>query len=398
MNSEFKTQIPKLKTMTLNMGPQHPSTHGVLRLELELDGEVIVSCRPHIGYLHTGIEKESEYKTYHQVIPMTDRIDYLTPMSNNLVYIQAVEKLCEIEVPKRAQYVRVLFCELSRIMSHLVWLGTHALDLGAMSVFLYCFREREMIVDMYEEISGVRMMASYFRIGGLREDIPNSVIEKIRNFIKIFPEKWKEYDDLLTKNRIFINRTKNVGLISGEEAINLGLSGPSLRASGVKWDLRKARPYCSYQDFDFEIPTETSGDIYARYLVRMREMLESLKIVKQSVDNLPQGPIIANEPKYVPPPKEEAKRNMEQLIHHFILYSEGFKAPQGEVYSAIEAPKGELGVYLVSDGGNKPYRMHWRGPSFVNLQALPKMVQGRFIADVVAIIGSIDIVLGEVDR
>ncbi len=392
------TDTPKLKTMTLNMGPQHPSTHGVLRLEMEVDGEVIVNCRPHIGYLHTGVEKEAEYKTYHQVIPMTDRLDYLAPMSNNLAYISAVEKLCEIEVPKRAQYVRVMFTELSRIMSHLVWLGTHAMDLGAMSVFLYCFRERETILDMYEEISGVRMMASYFRIGGLREDIPDSTIEKIRNFIKVFPERWAEYDGLLTKNPIFINRVKGIGVISAEDAINYGLSGPSLRASGVKWDLRKSRPYSSYQDFEFDIPTETAGDVFARYFVRIREMLESLRIVKQSVENLPQGAFIARDPKFVPPPKEEAKKDMEQLIHHFILYSEGFKAPQGEIYNAIEAPKGELGVYLVSDGTNKPYRMHWRGPSFVNLQALPKLVKGRYIADVVAIIGSIDIVLGEVDR
>lgn len=384
--------------MTLNMGPQHPSTHGVLRLELELDGEIIQSCRPHIGYLHTGVEKEAEYKTFHQVIPMTDRLDYLAPMSNNLAYVLAVEKLCGIEVPKRAQYIRVMMTELTRIASHLVWLGTHAMDIGAMSVFLYCFREREMILDMYEEVSGVRMMSSYFRIGGVHEDITDRLVQLIREFIKVFPLRWKEYDGLLTQNRIFMNRTQGIGILTKEEAINYGLSGPCLRGSGVKWDLRKAHPYSSYQDFDFEIPTEAAGDVYARYLVRLREMKESLKIVQQALDNMPDGPVVSDDRKYIPPPKPEAKKNMEQLIHHFLLYSEGFKAPEGEVYHAIEAPKGELGVFLVSDGSNKPYRMHWRGPSFVNLQSLPQMAKGRFIADLVAIIGSIDIVLGEVDR
>jgi len=384
--------------MTLNMGPQHPSTHGVLRLELELDGEIIQSCRPHIGYLHTGVEKEAEYKTFHQVIPMTDRLDYLAPMSNNLAYVLAVEKLCGIEVPKRAQYIRVMMTELTRIASHLVWLGTHAMDIGAMSVFLYCFREREMILDMYEEVSGVRMMSSYFRIGGVHEDITDRLVQLIREFIKVFPLRWKEYDGLLTQNRIFMNRTQDIGILTKEEAINYGLSGPCLRGSGVKWDLRKAHPYSSYQDFDFEIPTEAAGDVYARYLVRLREMKESLKIVQQALDNMPDGPVVSDDRKYIPPPKPEAKKNMEQLIHHFLLYSEGFKAPEGEVYHAIEAPKGELGVFLVSDGSNKPYRMHWRGPSFVNLQSLPHMAKGRFIADLVAIIGSIDIVLGEVDR
>ncbi len=386
------------RTMTLNMGPQHPSTHGVLRLELELDGEIIQSCRPHIGYLHTGVEKEAEYKTFHQVIPMTDRLDYLAPMSNNLAYVLAVEKLCGIEVPKRAQYIRVMMTELTRIASHLVWLGTHAMDIGAMSVFLYCFREREMILDMYEEVSGVRMMSSYFRIGGVHEDITDRLVQLIREFIKVFPLRWKEYDGLLTQNRIFMNRTQDIGILTKEEAINYGLSGPCLRGSGVKWDLRKAHPYSSYQDFDFEIPTEAAGDVYARYLVRLREMKESLKIVQQALDNMPDGPVVSDDRKYIPPPKPEAKKNMEQLIHHFLLYSEGFKAPEGEVYHAIEAPKGELGVFLVSDGSNKPYRMHWRGPSFVNLQSLPHMAKGRFIADLVAIIGSIDIVLGEVDR
>ncbi len=384
--------------MTLNMGPQHPSTHGVLRLELELDGEIIQSCRPHIGYLHTGVEKEAEYKTFHQVIPMTDRLDYLAPMSNNLAYVLAVEKLCGIEVPKRAQYIRVMMTELTRIASHLVWLGTHAMDIGAMSVFLYCFREREMILDMYEEVSGVRMMSSYFRIGGVHEDITDRLVQLIREFIQVFPLRWKEYDGLLTQNRIFMNRTQGIGILTKEEAINYGLSGPCLRGSGVKWDLRKAHPYSSYQDFDFEIPTEAAGDVYARYLVRLREMKESLKIVQQALDNMPDGPVVSDDRKYIPPPKPEAKKNMEQLIHHFLLYSEGFKAPEGEVYHAIEAPKGELGVFLVSDGSNKPYRMHWRGPSFVNLQSLPQMAKGRFIADLVAIIGSIDIVLGEVDR
>jgi NADH-quinone oxidoreductase subunit D len=400
MTMATEMNLPKTdyRTMTLNMGPQHPSTHGVLRLELELDGEIIQSCRPHIGFLHTGVEKQAEYKTYHQVIPMTDRLDYLAPMSNNLAYVLAVEKLCEIDVPKRAQYIRVMMAELTRIASHLVWLGTHAMDIGAMSVFLYCFREREMILDIYEELSGVRMMSSYIRIGGVHEDITERSIQQIREFIKIFPSRWKEYDGLLTKNRIFVNRIKGIGKISKEEAINLGLSGPSLRGSGVNWDLRKTHPYSSYQDFDFEVCVEPEGDIYSRYLVRLREMLESLKIVKQALDNMPEGPVLSDNRKFVAPPKPEAKKNMEQLIHHFILYSEGFKAPEGEIYHAIEAPKGELGVFLASDGSNKPYRMHWRGPSFVNLQSLQKIAKGMFIADMVAMIGSIDIVLGEVDR
>jgi NADH-quinone oxidoreductase subunit D len=277
-------------------------------------------------------------------------------------------------------------------------LGTHALDLGAMSVFLYCFREREMILDMYEEISGVRMMSSYFRIGGVREDMTDGVIQKIREFIKVFPERWKEYDGLLTKNPIFMNRTKGIGKLTAGEAIDLGLTGPSLRASGVNLDFRRAQPYSGYEDFQFEVITHTEGDVYARYLVRMRELMESLKIVQQAVENLPQGPYQSDNRKFVPPPKTEAKKNMEQIIHHFLLYSEGFKAPVGSVYHAIESPKGELGVYLVSDGTNKPYRMHWRGPSFVNLQSLPNMAVGRYIADLVAMIGSIDIVLGEVDR
>ncbi len=398
MPNESNITPGNLRTMTLNMGPQHPSTHGVLRLELELDGEIVHSCRPHIGYLHTGVEKEAEYKTYHQVIPMTDRLDYLSPMSNNLCHCMAVEQLCGIEVPKRAQYIRVMLTELTRIASHLVWLGTSAMDLGAMTVFLYCFREREMILDMYEEVSGVRMMSSYFRIGGLREDITPGLIEKVREFVRIFPDRWKEYDGLLTKNPIFMNRTKGLGIMSAEDAVAYGLTGPSLRGSGVKWDLRKDAPYCSYEDFDFEIPVETNGDVYSRYMVRLRELLESWKIVKQALENLPEGPVMSDNRKYCPPPKPEAKKNMEQLIHHFLLYSEGFKAPEGEVYSAVEAPKGELGCYLVSDGSNKPYRWHWRGPSFVNLQSLPVMAKGRYIADLVAMIGSIDIVLGEVDR
>jgi len=388
----------KTDTLILNMGPQHPSTHGVLRLVLELDGERIVNCIPHIGYLHTGIEKTMENKTYHQALVCTDRVDYLAPMSNNLAYCLAVEKLLGIEIPKRAQYLRVLLAELTRIKSHLVWLGSHALDLGAQSVFLYCFREREKIIDVYESLSGVRMMSSYIRIGGLAREVSDDFTPKIRNILETFPARIQEYEDLLTKNPIFINRTKDIGILSKEDAINFGVSGPTLRGSGVQWDIRKSEPYSSYQDFQFDIPIGKNGDVYDRYLVRIAEMKQSLRIIKQALDNLPTGPVMADAGKYIPPPKEKVKKNMEELIHHFLLMTEGFEPPVGEVYQSIEGPKGELGFYIVSDGNSKPYRVRIRPPSFVNLQALPKMVQGRYIADAVSVIGSIDIVLGEVDR
>ena len=390
--------MTEARTMTINMGPQHPSTHGVLRLVLELDGEVVVRCTPHIGYLHTGMEKIAESKRYQQVIPITDRMDYLAPLSNNLAYVLAVEKLMGIEVPPRAKVIRVMMTELTRIGSHLVWLGTHAIDIGAMSVFLYAFREREQILDMYEQVAGARMMSSYFRVGGLFADLPERFEETVRSFVTSFPDRLAEYEDLLTANPIWIQRTKGVGVIKPEDAVDLGMSGPSLRACGVPWDIRKSHPYSGYEQYSFEISRGTHGDVYDRYLCRIFEMRQSIAIVRQALERLPDGPIAVQDPKVTPPPKPMVKKSMEALIHHFLLWSEGFRAPVGEVYQSIESPRGEFGVYLVSDGSNIPYRVHFRAPSFVNLQALPRMAEGRLVADVVAIIGSIDIVLGEVDR
>jgi NADH-quinone oxidoreductase subunit D len=386
------------ETMVLNMGPQHPSTHGVLRLILELDGETVVKCTPVIGYLHTGIEKSCEDKTYHKVIPLTDRIDYLAPMSNNLAYVLAVEKLLELEVPPRAQWLRVLLAEVTRIGSHLVWLGTHVMDIGAQTVFLWAFREREMVTDIYEMVSGVRMMSSFFRIGGLAADVPPEFEGAIRNFLDVMPRRLDDYEELLNNNEIFLKRTKGVGIISAEDGIALGLSGPSLRGSGVAYDIRKAAPYSGYEQFDFEIPTGTVGDVYDRYMVRLKEMRQSLRIIQQALDGLPGGRVMAKVPPYTPPDKEAIHTNMEELIYHFKFFTEGFRAPAGEVYQAVEGPRGEFGCYLVSDGTNKPRRVHFRGASFANLQSLPKMVEGRLVADVIAAIGSIDIVLGDVDR
>lgn len=390
--------MTEARTMTINMGPQHPSTHGVLRLVLELDGEVVVRCTPHIGYLHTGMEKIAESKRYQQVIPITDRMDYLAPLSNNLAYVLAVEKLMGIEVPPRAKVIRVMMTELTRIGSHLVWLGTHAIDIGAMSVFLYAFREREQILDMYEQVAGARMMSSYFRVGGLFADLPERFEETVHSFVTSFPDRLAEYENLLTANPIWIQRTKGVGVIKPEDAVDLGMSGPNLRACGVAWDIRKSHPYSGYEQYSFEISRGTHGDVYDRYLCRIFEMRQSIAIVRQALERLPDGPIAVQDPKVTPPPKPMVKKSMEALIHHFLLWSEGFRTPVGEVYQSIESPKGEFGVYLVSDGSNIPYRVHFRAPSFVNLQALPRMAEGRLVADVVAIIGSIDIVLGEVDR
>ena len=387
-----------IRTMTLNMGPQHPSTHGVLRLVLELDGEMVVKCIPHIGYLHTGIEKGLEGKRFQQGIPLTDRMDYLAPLSNNLALVLAVEKALGITVPERGQTIRVMLAELTRIKSHLVWLGTHALDIGAMTVFLYCFREREQILDLYEAVSGQRMMSSYFRVGGLAADLPPGFEDGVHAFLETFPDRQAEYEALLTKNPLWLQRTVGIGTISRDDAIAFGLSGPALRACGVSYDVRKAHPYSGYERYQFDIPLGKNGDVYDRYMVRMAEMRQSWRIASQALQRLQPGPINVTDPKLVPPPKQLIKRSMEALIHHFKLYSEGFHVPPGEVYQPIEAPKGELGVYLVTDGGNKPYRVHFRAPSFVNLQALPKMVEGRLVADAVAVIGSLDIVLGEIDR
>ena len=385
--------------MVLNMGPQHPSTHGVLRVVLELDGEIVLSAKPDIGYLHTGIEKSCESKTYSQCITLTDRIDYLAPLSNNLGFCLAAEKLIGIEVPKRAQYIRVLLTELTRITSHLVWLGTHAIDLGAMTVFLYSFREREEIMKIYEYVSGQRMMTSYFRIGGLALEPPPDWLDRVRRVIDALPAHIDEYETLLTNNRIWMARTKGVGNLSAEDAIALGVSGPLLRASGVAYDIRRAFPYSSYEDFDFQVQTQTAGDCFARYQVRVAEIRESIKIVRQAMDKItPDGPFRAEAPGIIPPSREEMKTSIEGLIYHFKIFTEGFAPPPGEVYQAIESPRGELGVFMASDGSAKPYRVKFRTPSFVNLQSLPNLCVGRLIADVVACIGTTDIVLGEVDR
>ena len=388
----------KGETMLLNMGPQHPSTHGVLRLLVELDGEIVVNLVPDIGFLHTGVEKNMESKTYQKAEVMTDRLDYLYTIGNNLVYCLAIEKLAELDVPPRAQAIRVILTELSRIQSHLVWIGTSALDLAAMSVFLYSFREREMILDIFELVSGQRMMTTYIRPGGLWRDVPPEFDQAVRDFLKAMPPRIDEYESLLTKNPLFIDRTRKIGVISAEDCIRYGLSGPIIRASGLAYDLRKDRPYGGYEQYDFNIPTETGGDIYARYQVRVEEMRQSLRIIQQALDTLPEGPVRSNNRKYVPPPRAEIGVSMEALIHHFKLWTEGFTPPVGSVYTAIESPRGELGVYLESNGTPKPFRVHFRTPSFVNLQAMPLMSRGHFVADLVGIIGSIDIVLGDSDR
>ena len=388
----------KPRSLSLNMGPQHPSTHGVLRLELELDGETIVKCRPDIGYLHTGIEKEFEVKTYQQAVTLTDRIDYLAPLSNNLCYCLAVEKLLGLEIPPLAQWTRVMLTELTRLNSHLVWLGTHAIDIGAMSVFLYCFREREDILRIFEMYSGQRMMTSYFRIGGLALEPPRGWQQRVRTFIDAFPAKVDEYEELLTNNRIWIGRTRGVGYMTMEDMLDLGVTGPMLRAAGLKWDARKSQPYSSYDQFDFEIPTRTEGDVYARYQVRIEEMRQSARIVKQALEGMPGGRWTADAPHVVLPDREKMKTQMEALIYHFKIVTEGFRVPAGEVYQAIESPRGEVGYYVVGDGTTLPYRVHVRGPSFANLQAVPRMVEGALIADVIASIGSMDFVLGDCDR
>jgi NADH-quinone oxidoreductase subunit D len=386
------------ETMLLNMGPQHPSTHGVLRLLLELDGETIVNCVPDIGFLHTGIEKNMEAKTYEKALVMTDRMDYLNNLGNNLCYCLAVEKLVDLDVPPRAQVVRVLLTELQRIASHLVWLGTHALDLAAISVFWYTFREREIILDIFEMCSGQRMMTSYFRPGGLWRDLPEGFEDAVQQFIDLFPDRIEEYENLLTENPLYVERTKGIGVISIDQALRLGVTGPSLRASGLPFDLRKAQPYSGYEQFDFEVPTATKGDTYDRYVVRMEEMRQSLRIVQQALVRLPEGPVRSNNRKFVPPPRSELGHSMEAVIHHFKLWTEGFSAPKGAIYMPVESPRGVLGCYLVGDGGPKPQRVHFRTPSFANLQALPMMSKGHLVADLVAIISSLDPTLGDVDR
>ena len=386
------------RRMVLNMGPQHPSTHGVLRLLIELDGETVAKCQPDIGYLHTGIEKECEVKTYAQAVTLTDRVDYLAPMSNNLCYSLAVEKLLQLEIPPQAQWMRVMLVELTRLNSHLVWLGTHAIDIGAMSVFLYCFREREDILRIFEMFSGQRMMTSYIRPGGLALEPPRGWQTRVRKFIDAFPSKVDEYEELLTSNPIWIGRTKGVGHISLEDMLDLGVTGPMLRAAGLKTDARKNEPYSSYDQFDFEVPTRTENDVYARYQVRVEEMRQSARIIRQAVEGMPSGPWKADAPHVVLPDREKMKTQMEALIYHFKIITEGFRVPEGEVYQVVESPRGELAHYMVSDGSSSPYRVFMRTPSFGNLQATGTMVEGSLIADVIASIGSMDFVLGDTDR
>ena len=386
------------ETMLLNMGPQHPSTHGVLRLLLELDGETIVNCVPIIGYLHTGIEKNIEAKTYLKAEVMSDRLDYMNNLGNNLAYCIAVEKLVDLDVPPRAQALRVILAELERINSHLVWIGTFGLDLAAMSMFLYAFREREAILDIKELISGQRMMTTYIRPGGVWRDVPVEFEAAVRDFMKMMPKRIDEYEALLTKNPLFLDRLLGIGKLDPATALQHGVTGPMLRASGVNWDLRKVRPYMGYEQYDFNVPVSNDCDTYARYIVRVQEMRESLKIIEQALNKLPLGPVRSDNRKFVAPPRSELGVSMEALIHHFKLWTEGFPAPDGDVYQAIESPRGELGVLIAGDGSGKPRRCHWRTPSFDNLSVLPKIVKGHLVADLVAILAAVDIVLGDIDR
>ena len=398
LDDEQVTPASSGRRMTLNMGPQHPSTHGVLRVLLELDGETILKATPDIGFLHTGIEKQCEAENYQQVVPLTDRVDYLANLSNNLCYCLAVEKLLQLEIPARAQWFRVMLTELTRINSHLVWLGTHALDIGAMTVFFYCFREREDILRMFEMFSGQRLMTSYFRIGGLALEPPRNWHKVISKFINAFDSKVDEYEELLDKNPIWLRRTQGVGYVPVDELLDWGVTGPMIRAAGIPWDIRKSEPYSSYDKFQFDVPTRTENDVWARYRVRMEEFRQSARIVKQALEGMPEGPWQAEAPKIVLPDREKMKTQMEALIYHFKIVTEGFRVPAGEVYQCIEAPRGEIGYYVVSDGTSHPYRLHMRTPSFGNLQALSVMIEGKLIADTIAAMGSMDFVLGDVDR
>jgi len=386
------------RRMTLNMGPQHPSTHGVLRIMLELEGETIVFAEPDIGFLHTGIEKQCEKENWQQAVTLTDRVDYLANLSNNLVYALAVEKLLQIEIPPQAQWMRVMLAECSRLNSHLVWLGTHALDIGAMSVFFYCFREREDILRIFEMFSGQRMMTSYIRIGGLALEPPRGWQTVIGKFIRAFPSKVDEYENLLDSNPIWKRRTQGVGFIALEDMLDMGVTGPMIRAAGLPWDIRKSEPYSSYDKFDFNVATRSENDVYSRYRVRLQEMRESAKIITQALEGMPEGPWQANAPHVVLPDREKMKTQMEALIYHFKIVTEGFRVPEGEVYQAVESPRGEIAYYVVSNGTSHPYRVHMRTPSFGNLQALPVMLQGEMIADSIAALGSMDFVLGDTDR
>ncbi len=386
------------ETVTINMGPSHPSTHGVLRLVVELDGEVVRKVTPHIGYLHRGMEKIAESITYHKFIPYTDRLDYLAPLSNNVAFVLAVEKLIGLEVPPRCRAIRVLCCEIARISAHLLWLGTGALDLGAGTVFFHTFREREILYDLIEMITGTRLTTSHTRVGGLARDLPENLIPALKKFLKIFPGRVSEYETLLTRNKIWLKRTAEVGRISARDAVDLGVTGPNLRASGVEYDVRKAFPYSGYEQYEFEVPIGSAGDAYDRYLVRIEEMRQSARILEQVVASLPGGPVNAEDPKVVLPPKSKVVSSMEELIHQFMIVTEGFAAPAGEVYHSIEAPKGELGFYIKSEGDKSPYRLKIRSPSFVTLQAVPIMAEGGMVSDLVSVVASLDPVMGEVDR
>lgn len=387
------------ETMLLNMGPHHPSTHGVLRLLLELDGEEIVTVLPDIGFLHTGIEKNIEDKSYEKGLPLTDRMDYLSPMSNNMAFCMAVEKLADIDVPERAQIIRVVCLELARIASHMVWLGTHALDMGAMSVFLYCFREREKILNIFEMISGQRMMGSYFRPGGLWRDLPEPFYKSVTDFLEYFQPKIDDYESILTQNPIWLDRTQGVGVLEPDVALAWGVTGASLRGSGVNWDVRKALPYSGYETYDFDVPLGEHGDVYDRFYIRVLELRQSVKILQQAMKRLPKkGPFRTENRKFAPPPRSELGQSMEAVIHHFKLWTYGFDAPDDEVYVSLESPRGEIGCYLHGTGANKPRRVHFKTPSFMHISAIPALSQGALIADMIAIIGSIDIVLGDCDR
>ncbi|MGE5172587.1 MAG: NADH-quinone oxidoreductase subunit D [Betaproteobacteria bacterium] len=386
------------KEITLNMGPQHPSTHGVLRLVLDLQGETVVGVDPRPGYLHRGIEKLMESRTYHQIIPITDRLEYISCMNNNLGWVVAVEKLAGITVPERAEFIRTLTAELSRLSAHLVWLGTHALDIGAMTVCMYTLRERELVLDLMEMATGARQTVSYARIGGVRNDVPRDFIDKCREFTEVFPKRLEEYDTLIRENRIWLKRTVGIGVMTPEDAVNYGLTGGTLRGSGVNYDLRKVEPYAAYDKVEFDVPLGKNGDVYDRYVVRIEEMRQSNRIIKQCLDMMQPGPITTDDARYAIPEKTNVMKNMESLAHQFVLMSKWIPMPKGEVYVATEAPKGELGFYIVSDGSSRPYRVKIRAPSYVNLSAIPKMTTGHMMADVVACIGTIDIVLGECDR
>ncbi|MBI3609812.1 MAG: NADH dehydrogenase (quinone) subunit D [Nitrospirae bacterium] len=390
--------LRRSEEVLLNMGPQHPATHGVLRVVLELEGEKIIKATPDLGYLHRGVEKLCEGLTYQQIIPHTDRLDYICSMTNNFAYVRAIEKLLGVSIPERGEYVRTIIAEMQRIVGHLFWLGTQALDIGAMTIFFWTFREREVLLDLFEQTCGARLTMNYFRIGGVNGDLKPEVIARLRTFLADFPSKIDEYDRLLLNNRIWLSRTKNIAVISAEDAVNFGLTGPALRGSGVYYDVRKAEPYAAYGKVDWDVPLGSNGDTYDRYRVRMQEMKQSARIIAQCLDQLPEGPVLTDVPQVVAPPKEKVMQDMQSLIHHFIIFTEGFRPPKGEVYCATEAPKGELGFSIVSDGSPKPYRLKIRSPSFVHLGAFDHMARGYMIADIVTIFGTYDIVMGECDR